>query len=489
VEGGNIHPEYSAFLEAIFETNVLAGRPVLDVVFADTGIGSDALSQVEAAIDACLGEDEMNFEFNQHLLVNEVTKDMGEGRKKVLDLSWSAITNEEGIIVRLMLCVRDVTELRVLAAEAGEQRRRLDMIGEVLAISQEKFDRFMQSAANFVGENERIIREHDIPSKEAIAQLFRNMHTVKGNARTYSLQHLTGVVHETEQRYDALRQTERAELWDRDEMIGDLDRVREALEGYAAINEVSLGRKASGVTEALTIDRAFVEQHIGWLEAGKVTDARESLNRMLKVFGTESIERALEAPIASMPSLAQELGKEAPRVTVADNGYRIVDAFVPQLANVFTHLLRNSVDHGIETASERVARGKPAAGSIDIEAGIDGNMLQITLADDGRGLALDKIRAKAVERGWIERRDALSDEAIAMMIFRPGFSTAQSVTEVSGRGVGMDAVHAFITQAGGHIELRFTDDARGAAYRMFQTVVCLPADQVVDSLVDCDAVV
>ena len=155
---------------------------------------------------ACLGEDSINFAFNQHLLVREISKRMPDGRVKILDLSWSAITDENDVIQRLMLCVRDVTELRKLAAQASEQHRRLDMIGEILAVSEEKFHHFIESSAGFVSENERIIRKHSEADHAAIAELFRNMHTIKGNARTYNLQHLTNVVHETEQSYHELRQ-------------------------------------------------------------------------------------------------------------------------------------------------------------------------------------------------------------------------------------------------------------------------------------------
>jgi hypothetical protein len=103
---------------------------------------------VDAASHACLGEDSINFEFNQHLLVHETAKRMPDGRVKILDLSWSAITDETGTIVRLMLCVRDVTELRALAAETSDQKRRLEMIGEILAINQEKFHHFIESSSH-----------------------------------------------------------------------------------------------------------------------------------------------------------------------------------------------------------------------------------------------------------------------------------------------------------------------------------------------------
>ena len=147
VDGAVIHAEYSAYLEDIFETKDIAGRALMDLVFAETELGADALSQIDAATHACLGEDCINFAFNQHLLVGEIAKRMPDGRVKMLDLSWSAITDEDDTIVRLMLCVRDVTELRKLAAEASEQRRRLDMIGEILAVSEEKFQHFIESSA------------------------------------------------------------------------------------------------------------------------------------------------------------------------------------------------------------------------------------------------------------------------------------------------------------------------------------------------------
>ena len=93
VEGAVVHSEYSAYLEAIFETNDIAGRSLMDLVFADTDLGADVLSQVDAASFACLGEDAINFAFNEHLLVTEISKRMPDGRVKILDLNWSAITD------------------------------------------------------------------------------------------------------------------------------------------------------------------------------------------------------------------------------------------------------------------------------------------------------------------------------------------------------------------------------------------------------------
>ncbi|MCU9954344.1 MCP four helix bundle domain-containing protein [Burkholderia sp. BKH01] len=486
VEGGVVHAEYSAYLETIFETNDIAGRDLMALVFDDSAIGADARSQVDAAVHACLGEDSMNFEFNAHLLVNEVAKRMPDGREKWLDLSWSAITDETDTVVRLMLCVRDVTEIRELTAQAGEQQRRLEMIGEILSISQDKFHDFVHSANGFLSENERMIRQHERADHSIVAALFRNMHTIKGNARTYSLQHLTNIVHEAEQAYETLRRADGGPEWNRDALMDDLARVREAVDRYATINAVTLGRSgepAQGGADYLMVERAHISESLRVLDGADPANAndwqaaRDAVRRMLSQFGTQGIGDALGGVIESLPSLAAELGKPAPVVHIDSHGHRVRSEIGATLKNVFMHLLRNSIDHGIESSEERRAAGKAASGTIDIAVGVGGGELWFVLSDDGRGLALDRIRRIACERGWIDADNeaALTDEAVAELIFRPGFSTAHAVTEVSGRGVGMDAVRNFLKRDGGDIALRFTDDRVGAPYRAFETIVSLPA--------------
>ena len=484
VDGAVIHAEYSAYLEAIFETQDIAGRGLMDLIFADTDLGADALSQVDAASHACLGEDSINFEFNQHLLVGEIVKRMPDGRVKTLDLSWSAITDDNDTIVRLMLCVRDVTELRELAAQASEQRRKLEMIGEILAVSQDKFHQFIEGSTQFISENERIIRQHPQADGVAIAELFRNMHTIKGNARTYNLQHLTNIVHEMEQSYDELRRPDAGRVWDQEGLMLELEQVRDAVESYAEINEVSLGRtgpgRRSGVDQYLMVDRVHIRESLRLLETANaeslrdLVSMRDAVHQTLRLLGTESVGEALSGIVKSLPSLASELGKIAPAVHIHDSGYSLRSEAGDVLKNVFMHLMRNSMDHGIETAEERSAQGKTPAGTINIEVGAVKGAVQIALSDDGRGLALGRIRAIAVERGWVAHDATLGDEEIAHLIFRPGFSTAETVTEVSGRGVGMDAVQDFLKRENGNIELRFTDDRQGAQFRQFQVVVFLP---------------
>lgn len=489
-DGNKVHPEYSAYLETIFETKAIAGQAMMDLVFADTDLGADSLAQIEAACGACIGEDGMNFEFNAHLMVGEIHKRMPDGRVKALDLNWSPITDEDGAVVRLLLCVRDVTELRKLAAEAHEQKRELEIIGEILAVSQEKFHEFIATALKFLDENELLIRKHTKLESEAIGPLFRNMHTVKGNARTYGLRHLTNIVHDAEQSYDELRKPRPDIAWDQEQLLEELAGVRAAVERYARINEVSLGRKGPGRRGGdryLLVDREQIQDTLDRLETvntgnlHELVAARDTVRKVLRLLGTEPISQTLGGIFDSLPSLAKELGKVAPMVTIEDGGYFIRNQAAGTLKNVFMHLVRNAMDHGIETPKVRLAAGKPAAGTVSLMMCIEDGMLRIALADDGRGLALARIRKTAVERGLIGADDRLDDEAIAHLVFRPGFSTAEVVTEVSGRGVGMDAVQDFVRRENGRIDIRFLDEAAGAEFRLFETVVSLPESLAVQA--------
>lgn len=485
VDGNKIHPEYSAYLETVFESKDIVGRDIMDFVFADTNLGADTLAQMEAIGGACIGEDLMNFEFNQHLMVGEIEKRMPDGRVKILDLSWSPIVDEHDMIVRLMLCVRDVTELRQLAAEANEQKRELEIIGEILAVSQDKFHDFIVSSLKFIDENELVIRHNTESSDFTVAKLFRNMHTIKGNGRTYGLLHLADIVHEAEQHYDELRKPESGRVWDQALLLDELAGVRAAVERYARINEVSLSRQGPGrggkVDSYLMIDKKHIQESLQRLEnvntanLHELVAVRNAVRRTLRLLGTERIDETLSGVIESMPALAQELGKQAPTIEIRDNGYVVHNQISALLKDVFMHLIRNTMDHGIETPEVRLAQGKPAAGKISLNLDMDAQMLNITLRDDGRGLALKRIRQIALEKGLSEAPEQLDDLAAARLILQAGFSTADKVSEVSGRGVGMDAVLAFVSRENGNIDIRFDDAATGADFRQFHLIVALPA--------------
>ncbi|WP_115047474.1 chemotaxis protein CheA [Xanthomonas arboricola] len=185
--------------------------------------------------------------------------------------------------------------------------------------------------------------------------------------------------------------------------------------------------------------------------AGLVEEVRESALqlRMVKIGGTFSrFQRVVH-------DVARELGKDIALV-VAGEDTELDKSVVEKIGDPLTHLVRNAMDHGIEPAEVRVARGKPARGTVGLNAYHDSGSIVIQITDDGGGLNRERILAKALERGLVEPGRQLSDREVFAMIFEPGFSTAEKVTNLSGRGVGMDVVKRNITALRGTVEIDST---------------------------------
>ncbi|MGO9124796.1 MAG: chemotaxis protein CheW [Terriglobales bacterium] len=140
------------------------------------------------------------------------------------------------------------------------------------------------------------------------------------------------------------------------------------------------------------------------------------------------------------------------------------------IAEPMTHLVRNAISHGIESAEERVRAGKPARGTVHLRAYHQGNQVMVEISDDGRGIEVQKVKARALQQGlWNEQESGALDESSALhLIFRPGFSTADQITEVSGRGVGLDVVQSILQRLKGTVQIE-TRPGQGTTFRL-----CLP---------------
>lgn len=150
--------------------------------------------------------------------------------------------------------------------------------------------------------------------------------------------------------------------------------------------------------------------------------------------------------------LARETGKQIELVTEGE-GTEVDKGVIERLADPLVHLVRNSCDHGLESAEERVAAGKPPVGRITLSARQSGGEVTITIVDDGRGIDRGRVRAKAESSGIITPNTQLSDQELLQLIFQPGFSTAAQVTNLSGRGVGMDVVKKSVEALRGTINV------------------------------------
>ena len=151
--------------------------------------------------------------------------------------------------------------------------------------------------------------------------------------------------------------------------------------------------------------------------------------------------------------LSQKLNKKI-ELKLSGENTEVDKTVLEKIGDPLVHLVRNSLDHGIETPAARVAAGKPETASLQLTAGHKGGNIFIEVIDDGAGLNTERILDKAIEQGIVSEDDSLSEEKIHNLIFQPGFSTASEVSDVSGRGVGMDVVRRNITDVGGNVSVK-----------------------------------
>lgn len=458
---GEIHAEYSKHLETIFETEEIAGADAIELLFGKAKLGSNSLDQAKEAIGSIIGEDEMNYSFNAHLLPEEYEADFSGGGK-FLALDWNPILDDD-IIVKLMISVRDVTQLKQMESEAAAKKRELDIISQLLNVPAKKYLAFAESAKAFISENRSEIRESQNYDEGAVALLFRNMHTIKGNCRTFGFTFFSDVVHEVESVYSTLKASSESP-WQPELLLTDLEGVDAILAEYENVYYTVLGRGSntsdSRDTEGFWADAEIVAKIRGCIDtlnekhpSLQVAADLAPITNLIDSAMANPLPKVLADVVDSLPSIAQQLNKVPPQVNFVGQEVNIKYTEESLLGNIFAHILRNCVDHGLESTAERIAAGKTEQGAITLNTRCDEQYLVIEVSDDGRGLNVERLYEKGLELAlWSEDQVPTYDQ-ISALIFHSGVSTKLAVTDISGRGVGMDAVKQFLLERNGDISL------------------------------------
>lgn len=234
----------------------------------------------------------------------------------------------------------------------------------------------------------------------------------------------------------------------------------------------------------LVLARNQIVEYVGVHENVQVVAAAQRLNLITSEL-QEGVMQTRMQPIhsvwAKLPRVVRDLsracGKQI-RVEMEGKSTELDKSLIEAMKDPITHLVRNSVDHGIETPEARVAAGKPAEGVLMLRAFHEGGQVHIEISDDGGGIPADRIKNKAIENGVVsaEQASKMTDSEACKMIFLPGLSTAEEVTNISGRGVGMDVVKTNIEKISGTIDLD-TEIGRGTTFkiRVPLTLAIVPA--------------
>jgi two-component system chemotaxis sensor kinase CheA len=324
-------------------------------------------------------------------------------------------------------------------------------------------------------------REHTTETAPG-EELFRVLHTIKGMAASLGFESLVAEVHDAESDLATVR------LGERVADVRWLDGLERRLDHLAVGCEAIVVREgdveaAAGAASGAGVTRAVVQVDLSRLDAllddlGALVTARQELERHAAIDTLSPMARSavamsrrldalqerivhvrlaplgevLERIAPQVRELARTLGKEV-TVEVAGESLEVDRGILDVLPEPLLHLVRNAVDHGLEAPAARRLAGKPPAGTIRIRARQDRDAVVIELADDGRGIDRMAIARSARAKGMLEEGVELGDDGILAILARPGFSTASEVTDVSGRGVGLDVVLSRLHAVGAAVTL------------------------------------
>eukprot|EP01037_Dinobryon_pediforme_P017441 gene17441-17632_t len=256
--------------------------------------------------------------------------------------------------------------------------------------------------------------------------------------------------------------------------LGKLDKLIDAV-GELVIAQAMMAQRLAGDGLAVTEELTLLE--------GLTRDIQESAMAIRA--------QPIGSVFSRVPRILRELttstGKHV-RLDVSGESTELDKTVIERLGEPLTHLIRNAVDHGIEPAAERLAAGKAAEGTLTLSAEHRSGRIVIRIADDGRGIDRDRVLAKAIEKGLVAPDAVLSKEEIDLLIFAPGFSTAQQISNISGRGVGMDVVRQNVKDLGGRITIE-SEPGRGTTFTLTLPLTLAISDGMVVNVGDQTLVV
>ena len=461
-----ISREYSKHLETILFTENLGGRDFISCAFSQSDVSGESLELVKTCLTSTIGESLLAFETNSGLLPREFQRQV-DGVTQWLEIDWTPLSPDNETCSRIMLTLRDVTQVKALQAKAEENRKEMERIYQILSIPAEKFEEFALSAQELIAASRRQLHNID--------EIKRNIHTIKGLSRLINFSYLSECAHTVE---DNLKDTLKQYATGDDNQKGLCEAaiddlfvtLKQELDRYVSLARQKLKRD-SHPRKSAELRKAISSAQKALMSAEKID--RHTLEdiclRVLRVEYTSLADMGeqLQAPL---PQIAKLGGKPCPVLKYHFNQDALLSSEASEVLNTtFAHLLSNSIDHGF---------GTDAPGRIDIDTQVTSLGIIITYQDNGAGLDLNSLKNIAKQK----QLDLKSDDDLAHLVFDGGVSTASQVTQLSGRGMGMNAVKTALEKLEGRIELQWRGEGNQQGRRPIQFVVYLGSEHVVSTI-------
>ncbi|MDP4144452.1 MAG: ATP-binding protein [Bacillota bacterium] len=339
----------------------------------------------------------------------------------------------------IMVIINDITEKKLLEQQIDEERNHLQMVVKAI-INREEFLDLVKEYMNFTNEA--------LNGTEAgeFERILRQVHTFKGNFSQYNAVNLAQRLNELESSiYDHGMEFKFTSI-DKDELRQWLQEELDIIVAYAGKDFLEQEEYCYIKREKLMEIEEEMKKNLGKQQCSKLLP-------LVRGLGYKSIKSLLKTYPDYVDKLSERLGKEVKPFEITGPDIFVDADYYREVTKSFTHIFRNCVDHGIETADERLENNKEEIGTITCSIKDLKDKFQIIISDDGRGINLELLEEKAVEGGMYtkEELDNISQQEKIDLIFRQGLSTMEEVTSISGRGVGLAAVKQCVQEHGGTI--------------------------------------
>ncbi|MFO8043870.1 MAG: ATP-binding protein [Alkalispirochaeta sp.] len=425
-----IRPEYSRECETIFGEEI-AGRDVAEILYDTTQDRQEFRDALRLVFDGT----------SHPSVVFELLDETVQVGGRTVRLDFRQIDPET-----VMCSLQDITEQQQLEARISEQNELRETLLAVVEHHSD-FTGLMEEAQSVFSSLENAVAD-GVPDSDgdAFEQLLRRLHTFKANAGFLKLRRTAQTTHELEQSI-----ADSALLSETPPIAEGVAALQAAYDADIAMIEEHLGSDWVSPDQTVIVPRHRIDALRDAIEAaGPATPAVNDRLRELTMVPVGAMESRISTLVRD---LARQRGKRA-AVVECEVGDVAVDLDVyPVIVDSVTHLVRNMVDHGIERPRQREDSGKPQEGRIRMRAREDGGAIRIDLEDDGAGIDLEAVKRRAVEQNLIETDAEVDAAELVRLIFRDGFSTASSVSAVSGRGEGLPAVRESLHSVRGKLTI------------------------------------
>lgn len=443
---GRIIEPVSKFSETVLGGEVV-NKNLMEALYNQDSLLEGERAAVETVIQTVFGEDELQWSLMESNLPTKINfKQKKDIENRVLKIAPSPIWGENDHLERILFVVEDITAVEFLEKKVREQ-------GEAVTIIEETLDKNPTELSNFLEQSSKTISDWLLRLKvfntEDFNPFIRYIHTLKGNSRLFGLKLLAEEIHKTESTISSAR--ENSSLADL--TLNGILNIEKLLKDYKfTFNKVFRNksdnmRPQETTTKSLNELKNYLSKLIEHLSLEDANQLKRAINR-LSYRSCRDMTLQFNGMIAE---ISTQLQKKVNFEVLGD--FLVEPDRLNKLQECLLHLIRNSIDHGIETPMTRQAAQKSEFGKLTINLEDHGEILKITILDDGAGINGEKVWSRAVSKGIVKSKPevAPTKEEMIKVIFLPGFSSNDTVTDISGRGVGLDVVDMNVKALGGNV--------------------------------------